>query len=153
MELEIETTIHLIKLCVGAASIDDLAQWQEGRLTASRAAGERPPRIVHTTFQTPKREAELLRGGSLYWVIKGLIQVRQRVIGLDQGTKDDGSACCLIVLDTNLVPVRPVPRRPFQGWRYLSSDDAPPDLGSAAASALGDMPLEMRKDLASLGLL
>ncbi|MFX8755001.1 DUF1489 family protein, partial [Acinetobacter baumannii] len=75
-----------------------------------------------------------------------------RVIGLDTGTKKDGSACCLLVLDPRLVAVRPIPRRPFQGWRYLSPDDAPPDL-SAASAAITDMPLQMRKDLASLGLL
>jgi len=145
--------IHLVKLCVGAASIDDLAQWQTARLAASRANGDRPTRIVHTTFQTPKREADLLDGGSLYWVIKGLIQVRQRVIGLDKGTKDDGSACCLVVLDKVLVPVRPVPRRAFQGWRYLTPGDAPPDVSCDAAAAMIEMPAEMRKDLASLGLL
>lgn len=145
-------TIHLVKLCVGAESIDGLAQWQKARLSEARKSGKRPARIVHTTFQTPKRETELLDGGSLYWVIKGLIQVRQRVIGLDTGTKKDGSACCLLVLDPRLVAVRPIPRRPFQGWRYLSPDDAPPDL-SAASAAITDMPLQMRKDLASLGLL
>lgn len=145
-------TIHLVKLCVGAESIDDLARWQKARLADARRFGQRPARIVHTTFQTPKREAELVGGGSLYWVIKGLILVRQCVVGLDSGTKEDGSACCLLVLDPKLVAVRPVPRRPFQGWRYLNPDDAPPDLTSASAAAI-DMPLQMRKDLASLGLL
>ncbi len=145
-------TIHLVKLCVGAESIDDLAQWQKARLAEARQSGQRPARIVHTTFQSPKRDAELLGGGSLYWVIKGLIQVRQRVVGLDSGTKDDGSSCCLLVLDPKLVAVRPVPRRPFQGWRYLKPDDAPPDL-TAAAAAVTDMPPQMRKDLANLGLL
>ncbi|MEX0644539.1 MAG: DUF1489 family protein, partial [Parvularculaceae bacterium] len=66
-------TLHLVKLCVGAASIEDLAAWQSGRLAAQRKAGE-APRLFHATFQSPKREAELLDGGSLYWVIKGAIQ-------------------------------------------------------------------------------
>lgn len=146
------TTLHLVKLCVGAASIEDLAAWQKGRLAALKKAGQ-PPRVVHTTFQTPKRQAELLDGGSLFWVIKGMIQARQRLIGLDEGMKDDGSRCCLLVLDEALVPVRPVPRRAFQGWRYLAPDDAPADLGGDAACDLGAMPLKMRKDLAELGLL
>ena len=144
-------TLHLVKLCVGAASIVDLAAWQRGRLAAQRKAGERP-RLFHATFQSPKREAELLDGGSLYWVIKGVIQVRQRLVGFEEGTKSDGSRCCLILLDKGLVPVRPVPRRAFQGWRYLDAADAPPDLGKGAED-LARLPPKMRRDLAELGLL
>ncbi len=139
--------LHIIKLCVGAESIEDLAHWQAGRLALHS-------RIEHTTFQTPKRQDDLLNGGSLYWVIKGVIQVRQRLTGFDTGHKDDGSACCLLLLDPELVPVRPTKRRPFQGWRYLSGEDAPPDLGSARAAAdMAAMSPQMRKDLADLGLL
>jgi hypothetical protein len=145
--------LHIVKLCVGAISIDDLAHWQAGRL-ALRKARRLPPLLEHTTYQTPKRQDEVLDGGSLYWVIKGVIQVRQRITGFDTGTKEDGTACCLLLLDPELVPVRPVPRRPFQGWRYLTSADAPPDLGSGAdAAALAQMSPKMRKDLADLGLL
>jgi hypothetical protein len=146
-------TIHIVKLCVGADTIDDLATWQAQRLAAQTARREKQ-QIAHTTFQQPKRQDELLDGGSLYWVIKGVIQVRQRLIGFDTGHKDDGSACCLLLLDPDLVPVRPVKRRPFQGWRYLSAEDAPADLGSASkARALAEMTPKMRKDLADLGLL
>lgn len=142
-----DMALHIIKLCVGAESIEDLAHWQAGRL-AERS------RIEHRTFQTPKRQEDLLNGGSLYWVIKGIIQVRQRLTGFDTGHKDDGSPCCLLRLDPKLVPVRPTKRRPFQGWRYLSDEDAPPDLGSARAAAdMAAMPPQMRKDLADLGLL
>jgi len=144
-------TIHLVKLCVGAASIEDLAVWQSGRLAAQRKAGERP-RLFHATFQMPKREADLLDGGSLYWVIKGVIQVRQRLLGFEEGTKADGSRCCLILLDPALVPVRTVPRRAFQGWRYLDAADAPPDLGKGGKD-VASLPPKMRRDLAELGLL
>lgn len=144
-------TLHLVKLCVGAASIEDLGAWQQERLAKQRKAGERV-RLFHTTFQTPKRDAELLDGGSLYWVIKGLIQVRQRLLGFDEGHKSDGSRCCLILLDPALVPVRPVPRRAFQGWRYLAAVDAPPDVGRAGKD-LEAMPPKMRRALAELGLL
>jgi hypothetical protein len=145
--------LHIVKLCVGAESIDDLERWQSGRLALRKVQGL-PPRIEHTTFQSPKRQDDVLAGGSLYWVIKGVIQVRQAITGFDTGNKDDGSACCLILLDQTLVPVRPVKRRPFQGWRYLSAEDAPPDLGSATAAAqLAAMSPQMRKDLADLGLL
>jgi hypothetical protein len=143
-------TLHLVKLCVGATSIEDLAHWQHGRLAAQRKAGE-SPRLFHTTFQTPKRQAEL-KGGSLYWVIKGVIQVRQRLAGFEEGAKSDGSRCCLILLDEALVPVRPVPRRAFQGWRYLDAADAPPDLGKEAKD-IADLPPKMRRELAELGLL
>ncbi len=144
-------TLHLVKLCVGAASIEDLADWQRGRLAAQRKAGD-TPRLFHATFQTPKREAELRDGGSLYWVIKGVIQVRQRLVGFEEGTKSDGSRCCLILLDEALVPVRPMPRRAFQGWRYLEAADAPPDLGKGGKGLAG-LPPKMRRELAELGLL
>jgi hypothetical protein len=143
-------TLHLIKLCVGAASIEDLSDWQRRRLAAQRKAGERP-RLFHATFQMPKREQELLDGGSLYWVIKGVIQARQRLLGFEDGKKADGSRCCLILLDKALVPVRPVPRRAFQGWRYLEPADAPKDLGKG--ETVTDLPPKMRRELADLGLL
>jgi hypothetical protein len=145
-------TVHLVKLCVGATSIEDLAAWQQARLADLRRAGQ-PSRLVHTTFQTPKRRAELLDGGSLYWVIKGAIQVRQRLIGLDDGSKEDGSACCLLVLDPDLVAVRPTPRRPFQGWRYLDAADAPADLAGTADAAAAGMPADLRRALAELCLI
>ena len=96
--------------------------------SSARPASDR----VCSTPRSRRRsaQAELLDGGSLYWVIKGVIQVRQRLVGFEEGTKDDGSRCCLILLDQQLVPVRPVPRRAFQGWRYFDAADAPPDLGS-----------------------
>lgn len=145
-------TLHLIKLCVGAISIDDLAEWQAGRLAEARKRGA-GVKLFHTTFQTPKRQAELLDGGSLYWVIKGQIQVRQRLIGFGDGKKEDGSPCCLLLLDPELVPVRPVPRRAFQGWRYLTAADAPPDLAGAAGHGIAAMPEELRRELAELGLI
>jgi hypothetical protein len=145
--------LNIIKLCVGAQTIDDLARYQ-ARMAAFRKAHGMQPRIEHTTFQTPKRQEEILAGGSLYWVIKGTIQVRQRIIGFDTGQKEDGSACCLLLLGPDLVPVRPVKRRPFQGWRYLTTEDAPPDVGSAAEAArLAELTPQMRKELADLGLL
>ncbi len=144
-------TLHLVKLCVGAASIEELNAWQKGRVAAQRKAGEQV-HPFHTTFQTPKRQADLLDGGSLFWVIKGVIQVRQRLLGFEDGHKPDGSRCCLILLDAALVPVRPVPRRAFQGWRYLDAADAPADLGRGEKD-IATLPPKMRRDLAELGLL
>lgn len=145
-------TLNLVKLCVGAASIEDLSAWQSQRLAEMAAAGD-TPRIFHTTFQTPKRIDELLDGGSLYWVIKGYIQARQRLIGIEEGSKADGSRCCLLVLDTDIVPVRPVPRRAFQGWRYLEAADAPADLTALEARQVAQMPAKMRRELQELCLI
>ena len=144
--------LHLVKLCVGAASIDDLAAWQQARVVELRRADPHA-RIFHTTFQTPKRQQELLEGGSLYWVIKGVIQVRQRIVGFGEGVKDNGQACCLIELDDPLVPVRSLPRRAFQGWRYLTHEDAPGDLGGAGPRGVDQMPDTLRRELAALGLI
>ena len=145
-------TVHLVKLCVGAETVEDLARWQDGRIAARKSAGL-TPHLVHQTYQMPKRRDDLLDGGSLYWVIKGVILVRQRIVDLAEGTKDDGSACCLIGLDRALVPVRPTPRRPFQGWRYLDPADVPPDATGTGGSDIADMPAKMRRELAQLGLL
>lgn len=143
--------LHIIKLCVGASSIEDLAQWQAERLREQKARGE-TPRIFHATLQTPKRQEEL-KGGSLYWVIKGVIQVRQKLAGFEEGKREDGSPCCLMLLDRKLVPVRPVPRRAFQGWRYLPDADAPKDLGQGGSGDLSTLPPEMRRALIELGLI
>lgn len=140
--------LHLIKLCVGAESIDDLAQWQEQRRQERRKRGE-PNESFHVTRQTPRRASELLDGGSLYWVIKGQIAVRQRLLELRQVVKDGGPGCALI-LDHKLVPVARRRHRPFQGWRYLTEADAPRDLRGGEMVKLPD---ELRAELASLGLI
>jgi hypothetical protein len=145
-------TLHLIKLCVGCDSIEDFAYWQTERFKKMNAAGERPE-LFHRTFQMPKRREELLDGGSLYWVIKGIVMVRQRLTDLREGAKPDGTPCCLLMLDRKLVPVRPTPRRAFQGWRYLQSDEAPADLAGRKGDGIAQMPPKLRKQLAELGLI
>jgi hypothetical protein len=144
-------TLHLVKLCVGASSIEDLADWQrENRQCKSR---DGKACVYHPTYQFPKRRDDLLDGGSLYWVIRGTILVRQKIVGLEDGTRDDGKPCCHIQLALPLIPVRPTPRRAFQGWRYLDDEDAPPDLKGGKRDQVAVMPAEMRKKLADLGLL
>lgn len=144
-------TLHLVKLCVGASTIEDLAAWQSEHRRHKASDGKRY--VYHRTFQSPKRQAELLDGGSIYWVMKGVILVRQKLAGFEDGTKDDGSPCCLLLLTPELIPVRPTPRRAFQGWRYLSADDAPPDLAEGKGGQIASMPADMRKKLAELGLI
>jgi hypothetical protein len=145
--------LHLIKLCVGCDSIEDLASWQAERLKQRRKAGEKKPRLFHRTSQMPKRRDELLSGGSLYWVIKGLVQVRQPLADITEGTKEDGTPCCLLMLENELVAVRPTPRRAFQGWRYLAPEEAPPDLAGRSARGVTEMPPKLRRQLAELGLI
>lgn len=143
--------LNLIKLCVGCESIDDLAQWQARRLADFRRRGE-PAELKHTTRMTPKRRDELIDGGSLYWVIKGFIQARQKLLDIRPFTDAEGIRRCHLILDDKLVAVAPRPYRAFQGWRYYPAKDAPPDLGASAQGA-EDMPSELRSELAELGLL
>jgi hypothetical protein len=144
-------TVHLVKLCVGCDTIQDLRDWQRQRLKVLRRA-RKPMELHHRTLQAPKRRHEVLDGGSLYWVIKGFILVRQRIVDLRPGRKDDGTPCCAIVYDEELVATRPQARRAFQGWRYLPVEDAPADL-RVVTDADSDMPKKMRADLRELRLI
>lgn len=142
-------TLHLIKLCVGCESIEDLAEWIDEKRKEARRAG-RKPEHAHVTRMVPKRQDELLGGGSLYWVIKGSVQVRQRLLDIRVFTDGEGIQRCRLVLDQTLVPTEWQPKRPFQGWRYYEPKDAPPDL---KAGGRGDLPPSLRAELASLGLM
>jgi hypothetical protein len=143
-------TLHLVKLCVGVDDIADLARWQKERAAQRRARGEKHL-CIHRTRMMPKRGDELLDGGSLYWVIKGVIRVRQRLKAIEPGTRDDGSPCTVLALDRKLVRTLPQPVRAFQGWRYLGANDAPADL-AAGGAAFQKMPAKMVEELRLLGL-
>ena len=139
--------LHLIKLSVGTASVEDLAAWQG----SARAKGpDGHPR--HVTRMWPRRAEELLDGGSIYWVIQGLVQCRQRILRLDEVTGGDGIRRCAIVLDPEIVPTATARKRPFQGWRYLQPDDAPPDLPAARRDD-DALPPELSAKLAEIGVL
>jgi hypothetical protein len=144
-------TVHLIKLCVGVETVEELATWQAERLKRLKRA-RRTVELCHRTMQMPRRREEVLDEGSLYWVIKGFVLVRQRVLDLRPDVKEDRTACCGIVLDNELVATRAHPRRAFQGWRYLEAQDAPKDAGVIDAAA-DDMPRRMREDLRELRLI
>lgn len=143
--------LHLLKLCVGAESITDLEEWIEERMDQRRARGE-PIEQLHTTRMVPKKIEDILDGGSLYWVIKGQIGARQRLIDIRPFTDPEGIGRCHLVMEPVVVPVEPRPFRPFQGWRYLQARDAPRDLAEHGGD-LGEMPEAMRRELAVLGLL
>lgn len=144
--------LHLIKLCVGCESVKELRGWIAERMRAAKAAGL-PQHHIHTTRMTPKRNEELLAGGSLYWVIKGEIAAREKLIAIEPFRDRDGIGRCRLVMQPKLIPVSPRPMRAFQGWRYLNADSAPPDLGKSAAASLAGMPEPMRRELRDLGLL
>jgi hypothetical protein len=143
--------LHLIKLCVGADSVEDLRQWIGQRLKQKKARGEKAEHI-HTTRMQPKRAEELLDGGSLFWVIRGQIMCREVLRDVRPFTDKEGIARCRLVLGPKVVLVEPRPFRAFQGWRYLVDKDAPRDLDRAAPGAK-NMPETMRRELRELGLL
>ena len=141
-------TLHLIKLAAGADGVDELKRRIAASLAANRKSG-RGEIHVHETRMFPRRRNEILAGGSLYWVIKGVVLYRQKILDLETRTGSDGVERCGIALDPGLVATQAQPRRAFQGWRYLAAEDAPPDLSSGQASA----PPALRAKLAELGLL
>lgn len=143
--------LHLIKLCVGCDSVADLEDWIKQKLKEKRQRRQKPEHI-HTTRMTPKRADELVSGGSLFWVIRGQITCRERILDVRPFTDKDGIGRCRVVLDGKIVLVEPRPRAAFQGWRYLAAKDAPRDLSRAAPGA-ARMPENMRRELRELGLL
>jgi len=140
-------TVHLIKLCVGAESVEDLQAWVEKRVKARKKAGLS---LVshHDTRMWPKRADDLLEGGSLYWVIKRSVLVRQKLVGLEEVADGEGKTLCRLVLDPELVRTEPRGRRPFQGWRYLTPEDAPPDLAGDASRLSPDLVAALKQSLA-----
>ena len=140
-------SINLIKLSVGSDSYDDLVAWQSTK-RAQTADGY--PR--HVTRMWPKREAEILNGGSIYWVVKGVLTCRQKVIRLDEVIGADGIRRCAIVSDPELIRVQSAIKRPFQGWRYLKPEDAPPDLPKGRDRE-DPLPVELNRALAEIGVL
>lgn len=139
--------INLVKLSVGTESIEGLRAWQSSLMAQTRDGLPR-----HITRMWPKRGEELLAGGSIYWIIKGAILCRQKLIRLDEAIGSDGIRRCAIVTDPELIAVAATPKRAFQGWRYLQPNDAPPDLAKARPSD-DALPAEMQAALASIGIL
>lgn len=139
--------INLIKLSVGSESVDSMTIWQ----AMPQAQGpDGLPR--HITRMWPKRSAEILAGGSIYWVVKGLIQCRQHILRLDEITGSDGIRRCAIVLEPLLHRTQSATKRPFQGWRYLKPEDAPPDLPEGRETE-DVLPMDLNRALAEIGVL
>ena len=144
--------LHIIKLAVGCESVKDLRHRVAERAREAKARGQ-PNRHVHVTRMAPKRDADVLDGGSIYWVIRGEIAAREKIVAIEPFRDAAGINRCRLVMQPKVIPVSPRPMRPFQGWRYFRPDDAPPDLGKSAAAGLAAMPEPMRRELRELGLL
>lgn len=136
----------MIKLSVGSGSVEDLLRWQAFRREETGSEFNR-----HLTRNFPRRGAEILAsGGCMYWVIKGVIMARQRIADFEARDNAEGERRCAIVLDPEVILTAPRAHRPFQGWRYLKPEDAPPDLDGSGTDAL---PPELAEELRTLGLL
>ncbi len=140
--------VNLVKLCVGVSSVDELAMYQNRRMAEADARGE-SYLPSHVTRMFPRRKSEVLSGGSLYWVIRGEIQVRQTILDLDSCIGDDAIRRCRIVMDPTLTRTVRVPRRPFQGWRYLTAEDSPDDLPTGTGD---ELPPELERRLGEIGI-
>lgn len=140
-------TLHLIKLSVGPKDVAQLAAIQ------ARRAVEQPP-LRHQTRMMPKRAADILDGGSIYWVVAGWLQVRQRIIDIRAEQWEDGTRCAGLVLDPELVAVVARAVKPFQGWRYFAPEAAPADVRTTVVPVgLEALPDQLRQELRALGLL
>lgn len=141
--------LHLIKLAVG---VDDLGHMKKLQAARRKQRGQSPrsPHWVYTR-NTPRRSEELLAGGSLYWVVRGVIRCRQELVGFEEDIDQvDGKKYCRIRVKRPLVQTAPRACSAFQGWRYLEPERAPPDLSQGDTA---DMPVEMAAELKRLGLL
>ena len=137
--------LHIIKLSVGSEDIDDMYRW----LKDAKAGRDK---FSHTTRMFPRRKDEILPGGSLYWVIRGEIACRERIVDMRAFVDKEGIKRCRLVLDGKVVPVLPKPRGPFQGWRYFPAKEAPPDL-ARGGKGVAQLPEALRRELRELGLL
>lgn len=143
-------TLHILKLCVGVDTVEDLAHWQADRIQGQKKRGVKTPELMHVTRMMPKRKDEILAGGSLYWVIKGQIAVRQRILDIRRVTKN-GTPHCGLVYEPKLVALQRRAHRAFQGWRYFDPKDAPPD--ARGTKGLEKLPEKLQAELVELGLL
>ena len=146
-------TVHLKKLCVGIADLDQLSAWQDLKSFPNPLDGlDGEPVVRHITRNTPRRGEEILEGGSLYWIIKGIIQARNPIVGFEEIIREDGKKYCGLLLATPFVETVPVKHRPIQGWRYFEDAAAPKDLGGGIAK--GDtLPADLAAELKDMGLI
>ena len=133
--------VHLSKVAFSCASVETLERRQQKRLRDGFVP-------VVTRFR-PKREEELLAGGSLYWIIKHRLVARQAILDFATSPRDGRT---IIRLVPGLVRVRLHSMRAHQGWRYLDPADAPADL-EGEPDGIDALPPAMLGKLAGLALI
>lgn len=142
--------VNLLRTGVGVDSIDHLYELQEFRRTSPDSNGF----AFLTTRNTPTRANDLINGGSVYWIIRQQICVRQIIADIQTHKDEDGRSFCLVLLDPALILTNPVPHRHIQGWRYLAPEKAPADLRPFEPhQQTDDIDPRLAKDLAAAGLL
>ena len=144
-------TVNMIRVAVGVEDLDHFREIVEQRTEQ----GENGPYYITTTRFTPRRAAELLDGGSLYWIVKRAVRVRFRFLDIRTIDTDEGGTRCELVLHPTMIKTQPRRKRPHQGWRYLEAKDAPPDLARTGGGVAegDDLPDTLAEDLRTLGLL
>ena len=130
---------NLKKIAVGIKTIERL-QVRQQMLFENYGA------ILHSTRNMPKQKADLIKTGSMYWIIQRNVLVRQKILDIKSVIRNDGSKGCEIELDRDLIKVIPTPMRPFQGWK-----DIPPDL-NINDDGSEEIPDEVNSELIKLGL-
>ncbi len=145
-------TVHILRRAFHIESVDDLIVLQKQLIEAERAAG-RPSWLYQRMRSTPTRQTEILDGGSIYWVIKGYVRARQRILEIEPRMDAEGRKRCFLRLDPKLMHTVLSPMKPRRGWRYLKEEEAPPDQTEPADGDSGKIPPEMAAELRELGLL
>ena len=135
--------LHLVKMAAGVRDLEQLRARQSGG-----------GRVLHHTRNMPKRAAEILDGGSIYWIFAGAIGARQRIDDIQESQYPDGSRCAVLVLDPEIIPVLPTRKAPIQGWRYAEAEQVPRDLDApGAATGIDQLPPKMQRELRELCLI
>ena len=147
-----EPTINIVKLAVGIQSVEELALMQ--RQFLSEAGTNSNNGFYHSTKLMPKKHEAIVKSGSLYWVIKGVICARQKIVAITKQEDADGIKRCKIFLDNSIIKTTPIRKKPFQGWRYLKKNRTPTDIANPVTSTFEtDIPLKLQQQLLEVGLL
>ena len=147
-----EPTINIVKLAVGVQSVEELALIQ--RRFLNQPSAQTSKGFYHSTKLMPKKHEAIVESGSLYWVIKGVICARQKIVEIIKQEEPDGIKRCRIYLEDSIIKTTPIRKRPFQGWRYLKKNKTPADIIDPITGTFDDdIPLDVQQQLLEVGLL
>ena len=147
-----EAPVNIVKLAVGVRSVEELALIQKRFL--NQPGGQISKGFYHSTKLMPKKHEAIVESGSLYWVIKGVICARQKIVEIIKQEDTDGVKRCRIYLGNSIIKTTPIRKRPFQGWRYLKKNRTPADIiDPITANFDDDIPLEVQQQLLEVGVI